>query len=249
PANNSATATTMVAVPDLTVTKTASPSPVVAGTNLTYSLTVTNPGPGALTNVSLADALPISTPFVSLGQTTGPAFTCTTPAAGGFGTVSCTIASLLAGSATFSLVVHVNANLDDGFVLANTATVASSPVDANLSNNTATSMTTVQSRADVGVTKTDSPDPVVAGTNLTYTITVANNGPSHVLTGLTLSDAVPTGATFVSFNQSDGPAFTCTMPAVGATGNISCTIATFTAGSVATFTLVIRVNPGATGNL
>src|SRR6185295_3791669 len=31
--------------------------------------------------------------------------------------------------------------------------------------------------ADLAITKTDSPDPVTAGTNLAYTVTVTNNGP------------------------------------------------------------------------
>ncbi len=49
--------------------------------------------------------------------------------------------------------------------------------------------------ADLSVSKTDSPDPVIAGNNLSYTITVTNAGPSNAL-GVSLTDVVPTGTSF-----------------------------------------------------
>ena len=52
--------------------------------------------------------------------------------------------------------------------------------------------------ADLGITKTDSPDPVIAGSNLTYTITVRNAGPGVSAAGIVMSDALPAGTTFVS---------------------------------------------------
>ena len=47
------------------------------------------------------------------------------------------------------------------------------------------------------VTKTDAPDPVVAGANITYTIAVQNTGTGG-LTGVVLTDAIPANTTFVS---------------------------------------------------
>jgi uncharacterized repeat protein (TIGR01451 family) len=54
--------------------------------------------------------------------------------------------------------------------------------------------------ADLSVTKTDLPDPVTAGTSLTYTVTVTNNGSfgNTDATGITLTDTLPSGVTFVS---------------------------------------------------
>src|SRR5438067_2006521 len=159
---------------DLSITKTDSPDPVVAGTGLTYDIALNNYGPNAAVNVSLTDATPANTTFVSFAQTSGPAFTCSTPAVGGTGTVSCTISMFGTGAnATFRLVVMVNASTPNGTTLSNTATVTSDTLDPCPGNNSATATTTVIARADLSVTKSDAPDPVNAGGNITYTINVS----------------------------------------------------------------------------
>ena len=74
---------------------------------------------------------------------------------------------------------------------------------------------------------------------MTYTITVANTGPSDAQTVL-LSDIIPANTTFVSDSQTSGPAFTITNPLVGGTGTINGTIATLASGASANFTVVVR---------
>jgi uncharacterized repeat protein (TIGR01451 family) len=103
-----------------------------------------------------------------------------------------------------------------------------------------------QIAADLGVTKADSPDPVVAGDDLTYSLTLTNAGPDAAA-AVILSDNLPAGTTFVSAIQNSGPAFTLTTPAVGGTGNVTATIATFSDGATAAFTLVVNVNPATAG--
>lgn len=56
---------------------------------------------------------------------------------------------------------------------------------------------------DLSITTTASPDPVAIGASLTYTITVANAGPSAA-TGVTVTNHLPAGATFVSATVSQG---------------------------------------------
>ena len=236
PGNNSATDTdTLGASADLFVTKTDSPDPVIAGNNLTYTITVANAGPSNAAAASLADSLPAGTTFVSLASAGG--WSCTTPAVGASGNISCTNASFAPGNAVFTLVVKVGASVAAATVLSNTATVATTTTDPNAANNSATATTTVAASADLSVTKTDSPDPVIAGNNLTYTITVANAGPSNAAAA-SLADSLPAGTTFVSLASAGG--WSCTTPAVGASGNISCTNASFAPGN-AVFTLVVKV--------
>ena len=57
--------------------------------------------------------------------------------------------------------------------------------------------------ADLSITKTDSPDPVLAGSALTYSIQVANAGPDTA-TDAVVTDALPKGVTYVSATPSQG---------------------------------------------
>jgi len=240
--DNSITQTTAVnAEADLSVVKTDSPDPVIAGNDLTYTIIVTNNGPSDAQSVDLSDVLPAGTTFVSLSAPGG--WSATTPAVGATGTVNASIGTLPAGSGpqVFTLVVAVAASVPDGATLSNTADVTSTTTDPVAGNNSATQTTDVIAEADLAVTKTDSPDPVIAGTNLTYTLTLSNVGPSDAQ-NVVLSDLVPANTTFVSFTQDSGPAATSVLtPSVGGTGTASATFGTLSAGATATFTLVVQV--------
>jgi len=106
----------------VSVTKTATPNPVAAGAQITYSIGVANNGLGTAGNVTLTDALPAGTTFASLASAAG--WSCITPSAGTNGTVTCTIASLApSANAAFTLVAGVAAGTVDGTSISNTATV------------------------------------------------------------------------------------------------------------------------------
>jgi len=241
--NNSSTATTTVTPnADLAVTKTG-PSTATAGGTVTYTVTVTNEGPSDATNVSLTDAVPANATFASRTQTTGPAFTCTDPPVGGTGTITCTIATFAEGaSATFQIVMNVSPAAQTGNTVINIATVTSETADADGSDNTATSTATVAVDADLSVTKTG-PTSAPAGANITYTVTVANGGPSDAAS-VTLTDNTPANTTFVSLTQTGGPTFSCSTPAVGGTGPITCSIASLVSGASASFEIVVDVADG-----
>lgn len=243
-ANNSASTNTAVAAPDLAVTKTDAPDPVQPGNNITYNLTLANNGSAAANNVVLSDAVPTNTTFVSLAQSSGPAFTCSTPPAGSGGPVSCTTPALnAAASATFTLVVRTNAGVSSGTTISNTASASSSDPDANPGNNSATATTTVSAIADAGVTKSG-PATLTPGSPATYSITVTNNGPGDAQS-VTLSDTLPPGTTFASMAQTSGPSFACTTPSAGAAGTVNCTIGTLATGATAAFSLIVNVSGSA----
>jgi large repetitive protein len=224
---------------DVSVTQTDNPDQGTAGAHLTYTITVTNAGPDNADMVVLSDTVGGGTTFVSLSQPGG--WSCSTPTVGGDGAINCSIASLAPGTyAVFTLTVQSDPSLTNVTVITNTATVASLTVDPSSANNSDTETTTLYISGDVMVLQTDSPDPVTAGTNLTYTITVTDAGPSDAQE-VTLDDTVPTGTTFVSMTQPDG--WSCTTPAAGATGPVHCSIATLAADDVAELTLVVNVDP------
>jgi uncharacterized repeat protein (TIGR01451 family) len=106
---------------------------------------------------------------------------------------------------------------------------------------------TVSCTPDVAVIQNDdTPDPVNAGENITYTQEVQNIGPVAA-TNPTFTQTTPAGTTFVSITPPSG--WTCgTTPSVGGTGAITCTANAATLASNATsgdFVLVLKVNESA----
>ncbi|HEX8710071.1 MAG TPA: Calx-beta domain-containing protein, partial [Pyrinomonadaceae bacterium] len=243
-ANNSAAASTTVHLTsaDIETTKSDSPDPVLAGNNITYTINVINRGPDAASGLTFTDTVPSNTTFVSLSSPVG--WTCSTlPAAGGTGQITCTASTLASAQTnTFTLVVKVDPNVTAGTVISNTAAASSGTNDPAPGNNSDTEQTTVQASARLSVTKTDTPDPVAIGNNITYTITVTNGGPDNA-SSATLTDAIPANTTFKSFTTA--PGWTCTTPAVNGTGTVSCTNPTQNVGQ-SVFTLVVNVNSTAT---
>lgn len=129
-------------IADLAITKTASPDPVMAGSDLTYTLTVINNGPDPSMFVNVADSLPAETTFRSLEAP--PDWSYTTPNVGENGTVNCTTSRLAANTTpTFTLVVNVNSQVPNGTVLSNTATVDARTFDPNPDNKSSTATVTV----------------------------------------------------------------------------------------------------------
>jgi len=96
---------------------------------------------------------------------------------------------------------------------------------------------------DLQVTKTQSAATTAPGLLETYTLGVANLGAVAATTAV-LADTLPASMLFNSLTPPAG--WACTTPAVGSTGTISCTIASFAAGASATATLVAKVAPGVT---
>jgi uncharacterized repeat protein (TIGR01451 family) len=97
--------------------------------------------------------------------------------------------------------------------------------------------------ADLSVNKSDSPDPVTARANLTYTITVGNLGPGAA-SGVILTDQLP-DVTFVSATASQG---SCTRSGGGKSdGLVTCALGTISPFGSATVTIVI--NPSKAGTL
>jgi uncharacterized repeat protein (TIGR01451 family) len=92
--------------------------------------------------------------------------------------------------------------------------------------------------ADLSVTKTDAPDPVLRLQTITYTGTVANAGPDAAV-NVVFTDPLPPETAFVG--GSAPPGWSCTAPPVGSGGAAVCTTASLAAGATAEFTLVVRV--------
>jgi uncharacterized repeat protein (TIGR01451 family) len=233
---------------DLRIVKSATPSQVTAGENITYTLTLINLGPMAAQNVVLTDAVPLNTTFLSARVASGTGWTQTLPAVGATGNVVFSKASVAVNeTTTFEIVVKTNVipgALTTSIV--NTATVISPTRDPNLSDNTSSTTTPVAQpqSADLRITKTVAPVQFTAGGDLTYTLTSTNLGPTTAQ-NVRLNDPLPANTTFVSAQAPAG--WTSTLPPVGGTGSVIFRKASVAVAETATFQIVVRVNVSAAG--
>ncbi len=205
---------------DLVVTKADSPDPVVAGAELTYTLTVTNANFGkAVSGVRLVDTLPAGSIFVSASASHG---TCNHLN----GVVTCNIGEL--PELTRAIASIVIRPTQSGQIT-NVVTALGNSPELNPADNTAVALTTVNPASDLAVFKSDSPDPVNVNSALTYSITVTNLGPSAAA-GVTLTDTLPSNVTFVSATPSQGicsrsgNVVTCSLGSMGNQAAVAVTI-------------------------
>lgn len=174
---------------NLSIAKTSAPAPVVAGTNLVYTLTVGNSGPSSAPNVVVKDALPGN---VSVVGSTSSQGSCNGGTPGSpLLPMICTLGTLASGdSATITLTVLVDPSTPDGTVLVNNATVESGVGDPDNSNNSASALTSVQARADLSVSKISDKAVYKPSSLIAYTITVRNNGTSDAR-AVVVTDELP----------------------------------------------------------
>jgi uncharacterized repeat protein (TIGR01451 family) len=201
PENNSETAVTNVITrADLTiVSMSASPSPAVAGDYITYRIEVLNKGPSDARNVTVKDVLPSEitdavylidsgswkewTGSVSLGTLSGD--------------------PLMRRTYVIYIKGKVKSDTADGTILKNNVSVSSDDTDPDTSNNSAEISTNVIRVSDLSVSQTVNDERPVYGENVTFVITVENNGPSYAA-NTNVNYVIPHGLSFVSYSASSG---------------------------------------------
>jgi uncharacterized repeat protein (TIGR01451 family) len=206
-----------------TITKSG-PANATAGQNIGYTITVNNTSGGDDHNVTVMDILPAKVTYVS--DTGG----CNT---GALPTLSCNLGTITDGSQK-SFVITVKVKPDSTGTFSNQASVDGDDTDS-ISSNTVN--TTIDTTADLGVTKNCVPStPIAAGSTGTCTITIHNNGPSDAANvkltdtitasdNITSATATPDGggscgAGLVPAPPTKSSTLTCTWTSVPANGNV-----------------------------
>lgn len=209
----------------------SSVSAVAAGT-LSYTITVTDTGPGDADGVEMIDRLPAGMAYVSAS---GAGWTCSAVGQD----VTCLDAAVaVSASAQVTLVVSAPA---DGGAVANTVQVSAATPDSDPSNNTATATTTVDAAADLAIALRDSSDPGSATSAVQYSIDVTNLGPSTA-SSVTVTNQLPASGVTVASATGDG--WTCTVAAPA----ISCTRPALAVGAAPTIVIALDA-PGAAAML
>ncbi|MEK7786071.1 MAG: hypothetical protein AAB658_11730, partial [Chloroflexota bacterium] len=218
-------------LPEVVIVKDDGAVPVTSPGTTTYTLAITNNGPGAALPIAgpeVVDTLPAGMTFVSCTVNAPLTGTCAESAPGsGIINVNLTaqagppaFLAYLPGPAaaprdagTISVTANINAGLAGGTSLTNVAQVDWTDPFGNdyppVSDDDVDTVAGVGASADLALSKDDGSSTYTAGGTTTYTITVRNNGPDNV-TGATVVDNLPAAITSASW--------TCV-----ATGTAACT--------------------------
>lgn len=219
--SDTATVTVSGLLADLSIALDTAPEPVAAGGRLTYTLTARNNGPTAATSVVLTDTLPAGVTLVSASASQG--------SCSGSAPVRCALGSLVQGAeARVAIAITAGA----AGTITNQARVSAAEPDPDETNNSAQRTTTVAaaSAADLSIQQSAQPDPARAGSPVTYTLFVVNNGPAAA-TSIAVTDTLPAGVQLLAASALLG---SCT-----GTGPVSCTIASLAPGVSTTVTLIV----------
>ncbi|MBN1318256.1 MAG: DUF11 domain-containing protein, partial [Anaerolineales bacterium] len=228
PENSDLEDTEVVQVADLELTKRATPT-AYAGQTISYTLEVYNHGPSDASNVRVTDALPAGVTFLDASNECSHSN----------GTVICTTPILaLDSNYIFTITVQTNTDLEPGSSLENAAIVSADPPDDDPVNDSDNADTSIVGAADLLVTKSVETDPVIAGQNMTYTLTVENLGPSKA-DDVMLVDVLPDAVTYVSAAPApeSGP------------DPLVWNLATLNPGDIRTITVVVNVPPDVLGSI
>lgn len=228
---------------NISITKIDSPNPVIAGNLLTYTITITNNGPASAEGVILDDVIDnvgvfkdgtLQYRYKVNDGTWSDWFSFSGPLHLDLGTI-------FNGK---TAVIEMNGIIDPS-TPKNTAIINTATADTTTTPGpkVATSTTTVDTQANLVVTKT-SPTTVTAGNQLTYTVTVTNNGPSDAQ-NVVIHDTIPAvlqDVTHDSFNldtigagQTKTVTITGKVPSSTAFGTVienSATVTSDTSGTI-----------------
>jgi uncharacterized repeat protein (TIGR01451 family)/CSLREA domain-containing protein len=213
---------------DLSIIKTDSLDPVVAGTSFSYTVRVTNAGPSNATEVAVTDTLPAGLTFLANGSSTSCSATGQT--------VTCTVGNVqVDASVDLTIMVAAASSIANGATLTDTVTVSGAEGDPDSNNNSDLETTTFNREANLSITKTSLSDPAIAGTSLTYRLEILNSGPSDS-SGSTVTDTLPAGVTLQTAQSDHG--------ACGAEGDVvTCNLNAIPAGTSVFVTVTVLVQP------
>lgn len=175
----------------LTKTRPAAKSELVVGEQITYEISVSNPGPFELTTINVWDTLPAGLTLLSTQPSAPP------PTAN---TIQWPTFSLKAGQKRdFLVTAEVDGSKTSGRLInqVNLTTQQTQPASKTVES-------TVRLGPKLAISKSVNPPVAHPGDAVTFTITATNNGKGDA-ENPTLEDILPTGLTFISATDGVTP--------------------------------------------
>ncbi len=225
--------TPVIAQADMKILLESTPTSV-AGMTATVHAEVTNLGPSSAAGTVITVTLPTSTTFASVALPSDDWYAVTTP--DGEVVVTTTLIITPGNIYLLDFVVNLDPDIQPGVSLEFVGDVTSETPDPDLTNNRALTDTSIVGGATLRIAKTGSPETVVAGEYVTYTIVITNEGPSAARF-VDVKDQLPTGLSLYSITASDG----------GACAGTLCQFGAVAANTTRTVTIVARVGSDVTG--
>ncbi|MBS0028708.1 gliding motility-associated C-terminal domain-containing protein [Chitinophaga sp. 22321] len=208
--------TTVTSASALQLAKSA-PDTLAAGSAITYTVVITNNGPSNAKQVTISDVVPGSVKNVTwTAVSNGEA--AVTGGAGSGNNISFT-GDIEAGTGN-SILLTIEGTIDPAFTgdINNTATATITGQPPFTSND---AVTHVVNTPGVSISKSG-PAQSPAGADISWIITVTNNGPSDAI-GIVVKDTIPNGVTNVSWTTVNNGAGLVTAGGTGSGNTISVT--------------------------
>jgi len=218
---------------DLAVTKTVAPGTVFVGSNLTYTIVVTNPGPANAASVVLTDALPASVTFDSAITSQG---TCTNQG----GVVTASLGTVTNATAA---VITITVTANSTGQITNTCSVSTISVDTNSINDTAAAIATANA-ATPSITTQPTDQSASNGGTATFGAQAAGAPPltyQWQLNGTNISGA--TGATLLISNATFADAGLYTVVVSNGVGSVTSSNAVLTVLGLQLYAVVTLGGP------
>lgn len=192
---------------------------------VTYNISVTNNGQTSAEDVNFTDTLPAGVSYVGISQ---GSWNCS-----GSSTITCSLPSPLAYNQTKDVNITVKMPPSHQQV-DNTATAVTSTDEGGQTSDDSDTLTTYVRGVDLRITKTGNNATAKVGSNYTYTITVANNGPVDAQ-NVVVTDILDSRMTYVS--DTGG----CTGVATGDTGTMTCAHGALNSGASYSFDVTVKM--------
>lgn len=233
PGNNSASAN--VVIGSLQIGKSVSATPVQVGEPITFTFTITNPSPAAQSNVTIRDPLHR---HLNIRRTPSGI-------SGIFGTTFTLSGLTIPANSVrkYYLVVAGSSTISNTETITNAASVSWPVGGSTISVQSNTVEMIIQPGGSIQVGKTDNVTSLVAGTSISYTVSITNTG-NRPVNNIVLTDTLSEYLTVVSVNPNGLGSASCP------TTNL-CTL-TFSnalgAGAKASFQVGVKVASGTPAN-